>query len=514
MLAHDVEHGGEAEAGAVFLGGEEGVENLLEVLRRDAVAVVLHLELHVVAGGQRRNLALGERGVAGAQPHVARAALGHGLHGVDHEVLEDLQDLRAVGEDVVHAGHHLDHHLGAGAGGGDARGILQHREGGQHRLHGGAALGEGEELLGQTLGGHARILAVLERRVVAIVLRERDAAEDGGQKIVEVVRDAAGEHAKRFETVGLDEFLGGQGHLQGVAEDNDRAGNPAVGVPHRAPAEQDGLGFGLFAACQDIFVVERDGFTEIKEPAGGELGALAAHAMQQREKLEEQLAAQGVRLLAEKLRGLVVGKRDAAGGVGEHEAFVQFGQRPGQQGGGNGLPARHGQLRRQRAMEADHAEQFVPARHLAEHAAHHPEIAAVLMPQAAEVEVGGFAAMPGEKKLLRAGGRVVGMQHARQGLGSIRQIGARVAEQALPGRREPVAAAGEVQVEGAEVAALRELPEPLFAFERGFLKLLAFGDVEMHAGDALELPVGAEHLQADAVDPHVVPLLVSEAILD
>ena len=36
VLADDGEHGGEAEAGAVLLGGEERVEDLVEVLGLDA----------------------------------------------------------------------------------------------------------------------------------------------------------------------------------------------------------------------------------------------------------------------------------------------------------------------------------------------------------------------------------------------------------------------------------------------------------------------------------------------
>ena len=50
VLAHHGQHGGQAEAGTVFLGGEERIEDLRDVLGRDAAGVVPHLELHVVAG--------------------------------------------------------------------------------------------------------------------------------------------------------------------------------------------------------------------------------------------------------------------------------------------------------------------------------------------------------------------------------------------------------------------------------------------------------------------------------
>jgi hypothetical protein len=40
VFAHDGKHGREAEPGAVFLGGEERIEDFLEVLGLDAAAVV------------------------------------------------------------------------------------------------------------------------------------------------------------------------------------------------------------------------------------------------------------------------------------------------------------------------------------------------------------------------------------------------------------------------------------------------------------------------------------------
>ena len=88
MVAHDLEHRGEAEAGAVLLGGEERVKDLLEVLRRYAAAVVLHLEPDVVARGQRGDLIRGQRDIGGAHPDMALAALRHRLDGVDYQCLK------------------------------------------------------------------------------------------------------------------------------------------------------------------------------------------------------------------------------------------------------------------------------------------------------------------------------------------------------------------------------------------------------------------------------------------
>jgi hypothetical protein len=52
VFAHDGEHGGEAEAGAVFLGGEKRVKDFFDVLGFDAGAVVADFELDIVAGGE------------------------------------------------------------------------------------------------------------------------------------------------------------------------------------------------------------------------------------------------------------------------------------------------------------------------------------------------------------------------------------------------------------------------------------------------------------------------------
>ena len=83
-------------------------------MRQDliAVAVVLRLELDISAGGQRRHLPIGEGDIAGPQPHVARAGLGHGLDGIDHEVLNDLTELFPIGQDVAGSRRHRNQHLG------------------------------------------------------------------------------------------------------------------------------------------------------------------------------------------------------------------------------------------------------------------------------------------------------------------------------------------------------------------------------------------------------------------
>ena len=71
---------------------------------------------------------------------------------------------------------------------------------------------EGEELVrefGRTLRGAAHLGHVLARRAVAGDALEREVAvaEDGGEQVVEVVRDAARQTAHRLHLLGLAELL-------------------------------------------------------------------------------------------------------------------------------------------------------------------------------------------------------------------------------------------------------------------------------------------------------------------
>ena len=60
----------------------------------------------------------------------------------------------------------------------------------------GAAFGESEELLGKPLRRGAGLVGVIQRRVVAIVPRERNGAKNRREQIVEIVRDPAGEKSQ------------------------------------------------------------------------------------------------------------------------------------------------------------------------------------------------------------------------------------------------------------------------------------------------------------------------------
>ena len=88
---------GEAEPRSEFLGREVGVEDAIELVRRDAVSLVLHREADVAA---RREPGHRERRVFRQflvrQRDVHDAASRHRLERVEHQVVHHLADLIEV----------------------------------------------------------------------------------------------------------------------------------------------------------------------------------------------------------------------------------------------------------------------------------------------------------------------------------------------------------------------------------------------------------------------------------
>jgi hypothetical protein len=139
--------------------------------------------------------------------HHQRAAVGHGVAGVEHEVHHHLLELAPVGGDVAAARRGLgrlhdeldvlaDHAAEHRREPGDHLGDREHG-----RLHH-AAAAEGEDLPREAGGAAGRVadhLDVLARRgaVREVGKREVGGAQDAGEHVVEVVRDAAGEPAQR-----------------------------------------------------------------------------------------------------------------------------------------------------------------------------------------------------------------------------------------------------------------------------------------------------------------------------
>ncbi len=94
VFADDGIGAGEAQTAGVFTGGKIGIENPGQDFGLDAHAEIAHQNFHVLARAQRRQKAGGEFHVLGA--HFDFATVGHGLDGIEHDVVDDLAELAFV----------------------------------------------------------------------------------------------------------------------------------------------------------------------------------------------------------------------------------------------------------------------------------------------------------------------------------------------------------------------------------------------------------------------------------
>ena len=217
-LFDDAIDGRETEARALplLLGGEERLEDLGEVLGRDAAARVLDHQAGIFA--HRQHVAalgahVGGGDALGGERQPAAAVDRFRLHRVarvDHQVDDHLLELRRVrahrAEVAVVPDDELDlladqplEHL---RDVGDDVGQLEHL--GPQRL----LAREGEELTGQRRGARRVRADLLDVVVIGIARRVAQqhqiaGAEDRGQHVVEIVRDAAGELPHRLHLRGL-----------------------------------------------------------------------------------------------------------------------------------------------------------------------------------------------------------------------------------------------------------------------------------------------------------------------
>ena len=235
----------------------------------DPGPVVPHLDHHVRADGEAtpRRLVLVEHRVARVDDDDARRS--RGLAGVDHQVHQDLIDLRSIRQDVpgrVEIRAELEpridreakelHHLGRD---------LVDRE--RHR-HLGAALREAQERpgeLGARLRGRLDLGERLEAGRIVLALAERAGDQaDRGEEVVEVVRDAAGELTDRLDPLGAEGARLGLGPRDlgldlaaDVDERDDDVGDLARVVEHRARLGADVHPPAV--AAMDHDVVDDDG---------------------------------------------------------------------------------------------------------------------------------------------------------------------------------------------------------------------------------------------------------------
>ena len=233
-LLDDAVDGGQAEAGALadILGGEERLEDLGHDLGRHAGAGVLDLDQHVLAGrhavaGELQALALGDVARADGE----RAAVGHGVAGVDGEVDDHLLELRLVGLDVpeVAAGQDLELDLLA------ERAVEQRRDRSVSTSPSSStsacSVCRREKASSWRTRPAARLALLLDVHDVLVggvgrpvrLQQQVGEADDGGQHVVEVVRDAAGELADRLHLLALREFQLQRLLLGGVDDIEDGA---------------------------------------------------------------------------------------------------------------------------------------------------------------------------------------------------------------------------------------------------------------------------------------------------
>ena len=197
----------EAEAGALahLLGGEERLEDLAEHAGRNAAAGVGDRQRAVVGdrqdvGAELRDLVRLHR--IGLDRQRSAALRHHRVAGVDREVDDHLLELARVGADRPEVAAMLDDELDRLAEQPlqqvrhfrDDVGKLEHLR--PQRL----LAREGEQLAGQA-GGAVRVrLDLLDVVIIAVAGRmphqhQVAVADDRGQDVVEIVRDAAGELA-------------------------------------------------------------------------------------------------------------------------------------------------------------------------------------------------------------------------------------------------------------------------------------------------------------------------------
>ena len=211
MLDEAIHHGhAEAAAHAELLGREERFEDPGERLRIHAGAVVGHRDPDIFAGldleidgGRALDL------LDGTVDHQ-RAAVGHRILGVEHEVEQRAFELMGVGlDDQVTFGRRGQQRDAAGQRATDQLGHAQHQlidvDGTRiHRL----LPREGEQALdqfGAATGGLERRIDVLldQCAVRQAIAQSRQIAHDDGQHVVEVVGQTAGELPDRLELLRL-----------------------------------------------------------------------------------------------------------------------------------------------------------------------------------------------------------------------------------------------------------------------------------------------------------------------
>ena len=220
MAPQDAQHGGEAQPPPRELGGEEGIEDPVPHLRRHAAAGITHLQGHVAPRGERQGgqqaavVGLVHRLEAGPDRDEATDLVPDGLGGVGHQIHDELLHLRRIRGNVRQPGREvIPHHRLLGDGHCEELGHLQHQAVQIHIDDLQMALPRiGQQLPGQVRGPQRGLLDLVQIGQGRALRRELHrpqirVAQDGGEQVVEVVGDAAGQDAETLQLLGLAQGL-------------------------------------------------------------------------------------------------------------------------------------------------------------------------------------------------------------------------------------------------------------------------------------------------------------------
>src|SRR5437867_1187874 len=235
VLAHDAVGDGEAEARAAAggLGGEEGIEDLREVIGRDTHAVVADLDAHgrVFAFSCERQL----------------AAVGHGVAGVHDEVHENLLQPPVVAVDARKPADKLrvqSDLRGAQHGFDQCQGLANDAVQIHFRILAAAHARELEQAV-DNLGSPKRLLddaiKSFRARVVGRDLPHQHLRlrSDHGERGVDFVSDARGKQPDRRELFGLDELVFQLDALREVVQDHEASDDAALFSDQRRERQVD-----------------------------------------------------------------------------------------------------------------------------------------------------------------------------------------------------------------------------------------------------------------------------------
>jgi hypothetical protein len=184
---------------------------------------------------------------AAAERDGQLAVLAHRVAGVDREIEEDLLKLRRIGlhpQAPVLIDIEIDidgrRHKAAGHG----HRLLNDRSQFDRLAARRRRPGEGQECAGRLaclFGGDGDLLKARCGRVVLFERdeRETEVAVDGGEGVVDVVSDAAGELADGFHLPALVNLLGQPGPIGDILDRDARAGRLAVGPADRLCRDEE-----------------------------------------------------------------------------------------------------------------------------------------------------------------------------------------------------------------------------------------------------------------------------------